>query len=87
MVGKLATVLLKLFSSNVAKEFFFFFFFFCTVALPRNLKEDLLFKTPLVSRNGTGNPGSLIVPQDGSSKITVFVWGKKTILKFAGNTK
>lgn len=35
----------------------------------------------------TGNPGSAIVPQDRSSKITVFVWGKNTILKFLGNTK
>ena len=34
-----------------------------------------------------GNPGSLIVPQYRSSKITVFVWGKNTILKFLGNTK
>ena len=53
------------------------FIFLCTVALSRNLKEDLLFKTPLVSRNGTGNPGSMIVPQHGSSKITVFVLDKK----------
>ena len=35
----------------------------------------------------TGNPGSVIVPQYSSSKITVFVWGKNTILKFLGNTK
>ena len=35
----------------------------------------------------TGNPGSVIVPQYRSSKITVFVWGKNTILKFLGNTK
>ena len=35
----------------------------------------------------TGNPGSVIVPQYDSSKITVFVWGKNTILKFLGNTK
>ena len=34
----------------------------------------------------TGNPGSVIVPQYGSSKSTVFVWGKNTILKFLGNT-
>ena len=78
---KLATLLLKLFTSNVAKQVFFI------VALSRNLKEDLLFKTPLVSRNGTGNPSSLLVPQYGSSKIIVFVWGKNTVLKFAGNTK
>ena len=39
------------------------------------------------SPNSTGNPGSVIVPQYGSSKITVFVWGKNTILKFVGNTK
>ena len=31
--------------------------------------------------------GSVIVPQYSSSKITVFVWGKNTILKFLGNTK
>ena len=35
----------------------------------------------------TGNPGSVIVPQYGSSKITVFVLGQNTILKFLGNTK
>ena len=29
----------------------------------------------------------MIVPQYGFSKITVFVWGKNTILKFVGNTK
>ena len=29
----------------------------------------------------------MIVPQYGSSKFTVFVWGKNTILKFVGNTK
>ena len=30
---------------------------------------------------------SVIVPQYGSCKITVFVWGKNTVLKFLGNTK
>ena len=40
-----------------------------------------------VSTITTVNPGSVIVPQYGSSKITVFVWGKNTILKFLGNTK
>ena len=35
----------------------------------------------------TGDPGFVIVPQYGSSKITVFVWGKNIILKFLGNTK
>ena len=40
-----------------------------------------------LSGSCTGNPGSVIVPQYGSSKITVFVWGKNTILKFLGNTK
>ena len=35
----------------------------------------------------TGNPGSVIVPQYSSNKITVFVWGKNTILKFLRNTK
>ena len=35
----------------------------------------------------TGNQRSVIVPLYGSSKITVFVWGKNTILKFIGNTK
>ena len=35
----------------------------------------------------TGNPGSVIVPQYGSSLIIVFVWGKNTILKFVGNMK
>ena len=41
----------------------------------------------LQSPSTTGNPGSVIVPQYGSSKITVFVWGKNIILKFLGNTK
>ena len=35
----------------------------------------------------TGNPGSVIVPQYGTSKITVFVRGKNIMLKFLGNTK
>ena len=35
----------------------------------------------------TGDPGSVIVPQYGSSKIIVFVWGKNIILKFLGNTE
>ena len=34
----------------------------------------------------TGHPGSVIVPQYRSNKMTVFVWGKNTILKFLGNT-
>ena len=38
-------------------------------------------------RPTTGNPDSVIVPQYGSSKITVFVWGKNAILKFLENTK
>ena len=40
-----------------------------------------------LSGSRTGNPGSVIVPQYGSSKITVFVLGKTTFLKFVGNTK
>ena len=40
-----------------------------------------------ICHRSTGNPGSVMVPQYGSSKITVFVWGKNTILKFLGNTK
>ena len=35
----------------------------------------------------TGNPGSVIVPEYGSSKITMFVWGKNAIPKFLENTK
>ena len=35
---------------------------------------------------GTGKPGSVMVPKYSSSKITVFLWGKNTILKFLGNT-
>ena len=38
-------------------------------------------------RPTTGNPGSVIVPHYGSSKITVFVWGKNAIPKFLENTK
>ena len=34
----------------------------------------------------TGNPGSVIVLQYGSIKITVFVRAENTILKFLGNT-
>ena len=40
-----------------------------------------------ICHRSTGNPGSVMVPQYSSSKITVFVWGKNTILKFLGNTK
>ena len=29
----------------------------------------------------------MIVPQYRSNKITVFIWGKNTVLKFVGNTK
>ena len=49
----------------------------------------LSFEVALMSVHAwiTGNPGSVIVPQYGSSKITVFVWGKNIILKFLGNTK
>ena len=45
--------------------------------------RDILIKISIIA----GNPGSVIVPQYSSSKITVFVWGKNTILKFLGNTK
>ena len=83
MGGKTRNIASRVFYQQCCKTSFFFF----TVALSRKLKEDLLFKTPLVSGNGTGNPGSMIVPQYCSSNITVFVWGKNTILKFAGNTK
>ena len=38
-------------------------------------------------RSRTGNLGFTIVPQYESYKVTVFVWGKATILKFVGNTK
>ena len=31
----------------------------------------------------TGNPGSMIVPQYRSSKITVFAWGKNRIPKIS----
>ena len=34
----------------------------------------------------TGTPGSVIVPQYDSCTITVFVWGKVTIVKSVGNT-
>ena len=40
-----------------------------------------------ICHRSTGNPGSVMVPQYGSSKIIMFVWGKNTILKFLGNTK
>ena len=42
---------------------------------------------PTLCGRATGDPGSVIVPQYRSSKITVFVWGKNTIQKFLGNTK
>ena len=38
--------------------------------------------TRKLSYSTTGNPGSVIVPQYGSSKITVFVWGKNITLEF-----
>ena len=58
------------------------------VALGYRLVQLLrIFRALQTSRVHTGNPGSVIVPQYGSSKITVFVWGKNIILKFLGNTK
>ena len=48
------------------------------------LNESMSAK--MASRVSTGHPGSVIVPQYCSNKITVFVWGKNTILKFLGNT-
>ena len=54
----------------------------CIVARTRSLSLNIH-----VAHYTTGNPGSVIVPQYGSSKITVFVWGKNIILKFLGNTK
>ena len=53
-------------------------------------KEDFLKKKNVLCTflgYTTGSPGSVIVPQYGSSKITVFVWGQNIILKFLGNTK
>ena len=51
-------------------------------------EENAMNNIVLEVRNDTtGNPGSVIVPQYSSSKITVFVWGKNIILKFLGNTK
>ena len=47
----------------------------------------LISKRAIFARAATGNPGSVIVPQYGSSKIAVFVWGKNIMLKFLGNTK
>ena len=49
-----------------------------------------MLQTPKVAelnreRPTTGNPGYVIVPHHGSSKITVFVWGKNAILKFLEN--
>ena len=66
----------------------------CTLSLVRDREfssskevlEDKVKQLRFAGR-GTGNPGSVIVPQYGSSKITVFVWGKNIILKFLGNTK
>ena len=60
---------------------------------PLNLyfAQNLLRKAKVAEHNRerptTGNPGSVIVPQYGSSKITMFVRGKKAILKFLENTK
>ena len=52
-----------------------------------NSKNLLHIQLDNYSRINTGNPGSVIVPQYASSKITVFVWSKNIILKFLGNTK
>ena len=72
------------------------------IALSSNLLPGRLRREPvensfmnlgyifILQRNvclGTGNPGSVIVPQYGSGKITVFVRAKNTILKFLGNTE
>ena len=61
----------------------FFFYFWLFVSILFFLFHKSLFQ----EGSATGNPGSVIVPQHGSSKITVFVRGKNTILKFVGNTK
>ena len=46
------------------------------------------FRTSDIERRSrTGNPGFTIVPQYESYKVTMFVWGKATILRFVGNTK
>ena len=54
-------------------------------------RKNLLQTPKLAEQNRErptpGNPGSVIVPQYGSSKITMFVRGKKAILKFLENTK
>ena len=58
---------------------------------PRSRVRILTYRTwafrPIIYRYTTGKPGYVIVPQYGSCKITVFVLGKNTILKFLGNTK
>ena len=51
----------------------------------RYTRINFLQLLSLPSDASKGNLGSVIVPQYGSSKITVFVWGKNTILKFVGN--
>ena len=58
---------------------------------PRSRVRILTYRTwafrPIIYRYTTGKPGSEIVPQYGSCKITAFVLGKNTILTFLGNTK
>ena len=49
--------------------------------------QSTILRERLISSFSTVNPGSVIVPRYGSIKITVFVWGKNSILKFVGNTK
>ena len=61
-----------------------------TSASPRAqclLYKDALFFYVSIKISSTGNPVSVIVPQYSSSKITVFVWGKKYagFLSRAGN--
>ena len=56
-------------------------------SLRTNCRISVFAVVSVTSRLTTGYPGSVIVPQYGSSKITVFVWGKNTILEFLGDTK
>ena len=51
------------------------------------MNETFLEEPPgLREKFAMGNPGSVIVPQYVSRKITVVVWGTNMILKFVGNT-
>ena len=55
--------------------------------LEKNKEVECGIRGIRIRGRSTGNPGSVILSHYGFIKITVFVWGKSTTLKFVGNTE